>query len=51
MTSVTSTLPMIAAVFLMIAVGIKQKRLTWKRRDPGWWRRRKPPTNGSGVIT
>lgn len=51
MTSVTSIFPIVAAVFMMIALGIKRKRLQWKRRDPGWWRRPKPPTNGRGVIT
>lgn len=51
MSSTTSIFPIIAAVVLMISVGIKHKYLVWKRRDPGWWRTRKPPTNGSRWIT
>jgi hypothetical protein len=51
MTSATNIFPIIAVVLLMIAVGIQKKKLAWKRRDPGWWRRRKPTKNGPGVIT
>ena len=51
MTTATSTILLILATFVMLSIGIDKKRLEWKRRDPGWWRKRKPPTGGPKVMT
>ena len=49
----TATIPvlLILATLVMLSIGIDQKRLEWKRRDRGWWRKRKPPTGGPKVMT
>ena len=51
MTTAMTTILLMLATLVMLSIGIDKKRLEWRRRDPGWWRKRKPPTNGPKVMT